>query len=52
MVGSTFVRRLYWRAIWLLGIHSLGLWMLADGTARERRQGGLTKSVYGADGRD
>jgi hypothetical protein len=46
MVGSGFVRRLYWRAIWLVGIHSLGLFMLPDATDRELRQEGFRQSSY------
>jgi hypothetical protein len=45
-MGSWFVRRMYWRAIWLLGIHSLGLWMQPDAADRDVRQDGLRKSSY------
>jgi len=48
MVGSAFMRRIYWRAIWLLGIHSLGLWMLPDAADRETRQEALNRSGYDA----
>jgi hypothetical protein len=52
MMGSTFVRRLYWRALWLVGIHSLGLWMLPDATERDLRQDGLAKPTCDASHRD
>lgn len=45
-MGLALVRRIYWRAIWLVSIHSLGLWMLPDAADRDLRQEQLGKSAY------
>ena len=30
--ATNLVRRLYWRGVWLLGLHTLSAWLLADTT--------------------